>query len=77
MWLEKHFTRLQQAEAGVSSGSDAHAHPSAEDGEPAGSTLHHRYHRDMQRVLLAELDLRLQPVEGLLEALRHETTSSP
>lgn len=28
--------------------------------------------RDMQAVLLAELDIRLQPAEGLLEALRHE-----
>lgn len=28
------------------------------------------FHKDMQRVLLAELDLRLQPLEGLLEALR-------
>ncbi|RZJ00511.1 MAG: DUF3348 domain-containing protein [Rubrivivax sp.] len=28
------------------------------------------FHQDMRAVLLAELDLRLQPVEGLLEALR-------
>lgn len=28
------------------------------------------FHQDMQAVLLAELDLRLQPIEGLLEALR-------
>ena len=34
-----------------------------------------RYHHDMQGVLLAELDLRLQPIEGMMEALRHETTS--
>jgi hypothetical protein len=31
-----------------------------------------RFCRDMQAVLLAELDIRLQPVEGLLEALRDE-----
>ncbi len=34
----------------------------------AGSWLE-RFRRDMQRVLLAELDLRFQPVEGLLAAL--------
>jgi hypothetical protein len=77
VWLEKHFARLQQADAGVNPDPDADALPGAEDGEPDGPSLHHRYHRDMQRVLLAELDLRLQPVEGLLEALRHETTASP
>jgi hypothetical protein len=31
-----------------------------------------RFHHDMQRALLAELDLRLQPLHGLLEALRQE-----
>ncbi len=31
------------------------------------------FYRDMQAVLLAELDLRLQPVIGLLEALKEET----
>lgn len=31
-----------------------------------------RFCRDMQAVLLAELEIRLQPVEGLLEALRDE-----
>ncbi len=31
--------------------------------------------RDMQAVLLAELDIRLQPVEGLMEALDHEMRS--
>jgi hypothetical protein len=28
------------------------------------------FRKDMQGVLLAELDIRFQPVEGLLEALR-------
>jgi hypothetical protein len=31
-----------------------------------------RFHHDMQQALLAELDLRLQPLHGLLEALRQE-----
>lgn len=29
------------------------------------------FHQDMQRALLAELDLRLQPAQGLLDALTH------
>jgi len=32
------------------------------------------YRKDMQQVLLAELDMRLQPIEGMMEAMRHETT---
>jgi hypothetical protein len=33
-----------------------------------------RFCAELQTVLLAELDLRLQPAVGLLEALRHDTT---
>ena len=32
------------------------------------------YRKDMQRVLLAELDMRLQPIEGMMEAMGHEAT---
>jgi hypothetical protein len=32
-----------------------------------------RYNQDMQSVLLAELDLRFEPIDGMLEALRCET----
>jgi len=32
------------------------------------------YRKDMQHVLLAELDLRLQPIEGMMEAIGHEIT---
>lgn len=35
-----------------------------------------RFRRDMQALLLAELDFRLQPVEGLLAALRPDTRGS-
>jgi hypothetical protein len=32
------------------------------------------YRKDMQQVLLAELDMRLQPIEGMMEAMGHEAT---
>jgi hypothetical protein len=32
------------------------------------------YRKDMQHVLLAELDMRLQPIEGMMEAMGHEAT---
>ena len=35
-----------------------------------------RFRTDLQTVLLAELDLRLQPTVGLIEALNHETSTS-
>lgn len=34
-----------------------------------------RFHHDMQQALLAELDLRLQPLLGLLDALQQEATA--
>ena len=37
----------------------------------------HRLYQDMQRVLLAELDLRLQPVVGLMEAMSDEVAKQP
>lgn len=59
--LEKHFVRLRQA------------HPALPD-EPEGKASHAAwqdvFRKNMQAVLLAELELRFEPVEGLLEALR-------
>ncbi len=64
--LEGHFVRLRQAEQAML--ADAQA-----SGEPAvvtsGAWLD-VFRRDMRSVLLAELDIRFQPVEGLLAALR-------
>jgi transposase len=89
VWLERHFERLQQieasakasaeagTEAGAEAGTEAGAEAGTEAGAAASAALHHRYHRDMQRLLLAELDLRLEPVEGMMEALRHETRPKP
>jgi len=58
--LEGHFKRLRQA------GQD-----SQDAGEPAAiPPWLAAFRKDMRSVLLAELDIRLQPIEGLLAALR-------
>jgi hypothetical protein len=54
--LGDHFERLRQAEA--------------QKADNAASAWLDVFCRDMQSVLLAELDVRFQPVEGLLAALR-------
>jgi Protein of unknown function (DUF3348) len=59
--LEKHFGRLRQAEP---------AAPALPDGGVRPGTWLEIFGKDMRAVLLAELDLRFQPLEGLLEALR-------
>ena len=59
--LEKHFARLRQAAERPADESDG--------GAASGAWLD-VFGRDMQGVLLAELDIRLQPIEGLLDALR-------
>lgn len=61
--LERHFERLRQAAlAGPQEAGDAPA--------PQSGAWLATFGRDMRSVLLAELDIRLQPVEGLLAALR-------
>ncbi|MDQ0569588.1 hypothetical protein QFZ42_001422 [Variovorax paradoxus] len=62
--LEKHFTRLSE------DGLPTAAEPASE--AQAGEWLH-VFRKDMKNVLLAELDFRFQPVEGLLEAFREAT----
>lgn len=70
--LEKHFKRLHRAEQAAQAavvapdGAEAPPEPSA---APPGVWLD-TFRQDMRSVLLAELDIRLQPVEGLLDALR-------
>ena len=64
--LGKHFERLQQA------GQKTPEDPPISTDTPA-ATLNvwlDVFRKDMQSVLLAELDVRFQPVEGLLAALR-------
>ncbi|KVE32541.1 DUF3348 domain-containing protein [Burkholderia sp. TSV86] len=65
--LGTYFTRLRNAEQQALA-ADA---PASQSGPPvaAGAWLD-TFRHDMQRVLLAELDIRFQPVEGLLAALR-------
>lgn len=61
--LDKHYQRLRDAHQGdAGQGGDAPV-PEWLDG----------FRRDLLAVLAAELDLRLQPVEGLIEALEHAT----
>ncbi|SAI29151.1 Protein of uncharacterised function (DUF3348) [Bordetella ansorpii] len=61
--LEKHFDQLRQA---AQAGADAQA-ASAATVPPAWLET---FRTHMQQVLLAELDVRLQPVEGVLAALQ-------
>ena len=63
--LAGHFERLRDAAQPLpDDGDGAQAAPGA-----PGPWLD-VFRKDMQSVLLAELDIRLQPVEGLLAALR-------
>jgi hypothetical protein len=63
--LERRFKRLREAPAATTTASEAAAQAAADS--PAWLAT---FCQDMQAVLLAELDLRFQPVEGLLDALR-------
>ncbi|MFM0312768.1 DUF3348 domain-containing protein [Paraburkholderia sp. RL17-383-BIF-A] len=76
--LAGHFERLRAAEQAVLTAAEAEAAASGDtasnatgDATPVtpGAWLN-LFRKDMQSVLLAELDIRLQPVEGLLAALR-------
>ncbi|NYT37030.1 DUF3348 domain-containing protein [Allopusillimonas soli] len=63
--LESHFEHLRDAATDAQHGGE---------GRDATSTApvpwQDVFRRDMQRVLLAELDIRLKPIEGLIAALR-------
>lgn len=63
--LERHFGKLRQAHQAALAESGTADDP-AQWLLPDGWLT--RFHRDLQDVLLAELDLRLQPVIGLIEA---------
>lgn len=71
--LDRHFQRLRQA----ADPAPEAAHVAA--GEPAVlPDWLAAYRQDQQAVMLAELDLRFQPIEGLLDALRAApATASP
>jgi hypothetical protein len=64
--LRAYFERLRDAASTPATDGHASAGPAA---RPRNSWLD-AFEREMQHVLLAELDIRFQPVEGLLSALR-------
>jgi hypothetical protein len=64
--LAGHFERLRQAEQATLADAEA----SGETGTITPGAWLEVFRKDMQSVLLAELDVRFQPVEGLLAALR-------
>ncbi|MFM0667357.1 DUF3348 domain-containing protein [Paraburkholderia sediminicola] len=76
--LAGHFERLRAAEqatlaaaeAADDAGSDAASNAASNTAAPTPGAWLNVFRKDMQSVLLAELDVRLQPVEGLLAALR-------
>lgn len=63
--LEAHFVRLRDTEQAAMAAPRV---PGAPPLAPAGTWLD-TFHRDMQSILLAELDIRLEPIEGLIAAL--------
>ena len=62
VWLDNHFQRLREAHA--------HEEPDEPHSESQPAGWLDMFRKDMQAILLAELDIRLQPTEGLLDALR-------
>jgi hypothetical protein len=65
--LERHFGRLRQVDRARHGDTQLPEEPGSEIQPEAWLDV---FGQDMQGVLLAELDIRFQPVEGLLEALR-------
>ncbi len=65
--LGAHFERLRAAAAQADAADAADAAPTSSS---ARATWLDTFRKDMQGVLLAELEVRFQPVEGLLAALR-------
>lgn len=72
--LQKRFVTL----AGEQRAADAAAGDSSEPGAwlEEGGWLR-QFHRDMQRVLVAEVSLRLQPLQGMLDALESVDEDAP
>jgi hypothetical protein len=77
--LERRFEKLRDAQPAAPADTppaaapeDAPAVPATAPTPPAPPAWRIACGREMQDVLLAELDLRLQPVHGMIEALDHE-----
>jgi hypothetical protein len=79
-WLEQRFERLRKTHSEADADADALVDLPAQGGAPARRphvAWVDTFCQDMRALLLAELDLRLQPVEGLLDALRKAPPDSP
>lgn len=74
--LERHFERLRKASEAPSTEEEAEAETPDTAAPPSDAWLD-VFRKDAQDVLLAELDFRFQPVEGLLDALRTQATRTP
>jgi hypothetical protein len=68
--LGQHFERLREAAQEAQDGTQQDTPASEDTATPAPSAWLDTFRKDMQGALLAELDVRLQPIEGLLAALR-------
>lgn len=78
--LRRRFDQLRQAQPPTP--TDTQAAESIEPTKPPAKPMHPpswlvRFGHEMQTVLLAELELRLQPALGLIEALHQETNTPP
>lgn len=67
--LEKRFKTLWRAHLKDLSKGDRDPHPG--DWITPGAWLH-QFHQEMRMMLLAELEIRLEPILGLLDALNHK-----
>jgi hypothetical protein len=63
--LDKRFQQLRQT------------HPQPDPSAPGHATWPERFWQELQTVLLAELDIRLQPALGLIEAFTHRMDPLP
>lgn len=76
--LEKRFDALWQSRQQMNFDQQDHdpAHSPAQGWTKPGGWLH-QYCNEMQMLLLAELDVRLEPAIGLLEAYTNEVSNTP
>lgn len=72
--LARHFFALRRAQEEADAETERTSQPEDWLGEGGWLT---QFHRDMQRLLLAELSLRLQPLQGMQEALDFDHEDTP
>lgn len=69
-YFERLRTAEQQRQADLPAGGAVHAAPATQSTQATSRAWLDAFRKDMQSVLLAELDVRFQPIDGLLAALR-------